>query len=395
MKFLSPDPASSAETPPAMPDHREPTPCSGSTDAAWVGYVLLDSIRKCVKTHFQKFHALRMKISAVIQPVFLRSAVVGLFICILLCYAAYQHTCLTQLIDNNRALERAIAAQHERLQVLTKNHREQKFQLLEQEVTGLDHELTLMALNRRWETFTEGLAALNRKNEQLETLEKEVRSLAGLEATSVNPDYQGMGGVPPDIHPRLSLSFDAPPDKETGALEKKISLTRQYLNSRTSRLAALKRELEEKIAIAEATPSIKPTNGVVTCPFGYRLSPFTRKREFHSGMDIANRKGTPVYATARGTVVFARRKNLIGKLVTIDNGRGIITKFGHLNKILVKKGDTVNRGDLIGLMGSTGNSTGPHVHYEVVVDGTPRNPANYFTSTSIASRKPPAKNFDD
>jgi murein DD-endopeptidase MepM/ murein hydrolase activator NlpD len=101
-------------------------------------------------------------------------------------------------------------------------------------------------------------------------------------------------------------------------------------------------------------------------------------------MDIANNKGTPVVASARGTVIFAQKKWLIGNLVVIDHGNGIVTKYGHLDKILVKKEDQVNRGDTIGLMGNTGKSTGPHVHYEVLVDGESQDPSRYF-STEMAT----------
>ncbi|MCK5695337.1 MAG: M23 family metallopeptidase, partial [Desulfobacula sp.] len=116
----------------------------------------------------------------------------------------------------------------------------------------------------------------------------------------------------------------------------------------------------------------------ITSKFGYRTSPFTGRREFHSGLDISNKSGTKIIATANGRISYAARKMYIGNLVVIDHGHGRVTKFGHLKKILVKQGQRVKRGDVIALLGNTGRSTGPHVHYEVRINGTPVNPLKYI-----------------
>jgi len=133
----------------------------------------------------------------------------------------------------------------------------------------------------------------------------------------------------------------------------------------------------QKIFLA-STPAIRPAKGWVTSKFGYRKSPFTGKKSFHSGYDIANKKGTPVFATADGLVVFSKTKGYLGKAVILDHGHGIVTRYGHLSKIIAKKGTLVKRGDLIGLIGSTGRTTGSHVHYEVRLNGVPVNPAKYI-----------------
>jgi murein DD-endopeptidase MepM/ murein hydrolase activator NlpD len=137
-------------------------------------------------------------------------------------------------------------------------------------------------------------------------------------------------------------------------------------------------KLEEQRNILSATPSIMPTNGVITSRFGYRKSPFSGRSELHKGIDIANKKGTSVVATADGVVIFAGMRGLFGRIVTIDHGHGIITHYAHLDKTLKKEGDNVKRGDIIAKMGNSGRSTGPHLHYEVRLNGIPVNPTKYI-----------------
>jgi len=127
-----------------------------------------------------------------------------------------------------------------------------------------------------------------------------------------------------------------------------------------------------------STPSIWPTDGWVTSGFGYRTSPFTGQREFHPGLDIAANFGTAIVAPARGRVVWAGPKGALGNAVVIDHGHGIESFFGHTEKILVHRGEKVERGQELGLVGSTGRSTGPHVHYTIEVNGRPVNPMNYI-----------------
>lgn len=118
--------------------------------------------------------------------------------------------------------------------------------------------------------------------------------------------------------------------------------------------------------------------GHVTSGFGARSDPFTHRSSVHYGLDIANEKGTPIYATAPGAVTFAGRDGPYGYLVEIDHGLGIKTRYAHLSKILVKVGGKVSYRDKIALMGSTGRSTGTHLHYEVVFNGVPQNPAKFL-----------------
>lgn len=116
----------------------------------------------------------------------------------------------------------------------------------------------------------------------------------------------------------------------------------------------------------------------VSSNFGYRKDPFHGKSKFHAGMDFAAASGTPVYATGDGIVRRARVAGGYGNLVEIENGFGYQTRFAHLSKIMVREGQFVRRGELVGLVGSTGRSTGAHLHYEVRINGKPVQPSNHM-----------------
>ncbi len=126
-----------------------------------------------------------------------------------------------------------------------------------------------------------------------------------------------------------------------------------------------------------AMPSIMPSEGFITSGFGTRGSPFTEKIDFHKGIDIAAKTGTPILAPARGTVTFTGSGGSYGNTVEVSHGSGIVTKYAHCDEVFVVKGQKVNRYDLIASIGSTGRSTGPHLHYEVRVNGIPVDPMLY------------------
>ncbi|WP_291327236.1 M23 family metallopeptidase [Desulfovibrio sp. UCD-KL4C] len=128
----------------------------------------------------------------------------------------------------------------------------------------------------------------------------------------------------------------------------------------------------------DSTPSIWPVEGWVTSPFGWRSSPFTGKREYHKGLDISCPLGTPIYAPAQGTISFVGLSGGYGRLIKINHGANLSTRYGHLKMAAVKKGQVVTRGELIGYAGSTGRSTGPHLHYEVRLGGVPVSPLRYI-----------------
>jgi murein DD-endopeptidase MepM/ murein hydrolase activator NlpD len=139
-------------------------------------------------------------------------------------------------------------------------------------------------------------------------------------------------------------------------------------------LMAALRGVRERLA---ATPSIWPTNGFVTSHFGWRISPFTGHRQFHSGLDIAADGGTEIVAAAHGRVVFTGPKGPLGQVVIIEHGHGFRTVYGHLSAAEVKAGQEVDRGQRIAKVGSTGRSTGPHLHYAVILHGRSVDPSTY------------------
>lgn len=134
----------------------------------------------------------------------------------------------------------------------------------------------------------------------------------------------------------------------------------------------------EKKDYMSSTPSIWPARGWVSSEFGERLSPFTNRKEFHKGIDISTSLGAPVLATAAGTVSFAGEGQGAGPTVTIEHRGGLTTSYSHLREFTVAAGQSVSRGDVVGYVGDAGRSTGPHLHYEIRLNGVPVNPMHYI-----------------
>jgi murein DD-endopeptidase MepM/ murein hydrolase activator NlpD len=177
--------------------------------------------------------------------------------------------------------------------------------------------------------------------------------------------------------PISSLSGPARAARVAGLQARALQLAR-LAESRQESLAGLVDGLRGKSRRLASTPSIWPTEGWVTSRFGYRISPFTGRRQFHSGIDVASRPGMAVVAPARGRVVFAGKKGPMGRTVILDHGYGVRTTYGHNRELLVKRGEEVERGQKIASVGNSGRSTGPHLHYAVQVDGRRVNPMNYI-----------------
>ena len=230
---------------------------------------------------------------------------------------------------------------------------------------------------RQLQQFAKTVEDLKARVDALDKLEDRVRLIADIKKPGNTGGFIGMGGIPEN-----SLDQDLPLDEKHNNLVREmhhqldhttLTVKQQFLD-----FDHLIKELEKKKNLLASTPSIRPVEGWVTSGFGYRESPFTGERSFHSGLDISNKPGTKIIATANGKISYASRKALLGNLVTIDHGYGRVTRYGHLEKILVKSGQQVKRGDVIGLMGNTGQSTGPHLHYEVRINGTPIDPVKYI-----------------
>ncbi len=165
--------------------------------------------------------------------------------------------------------------------------------------------------------------------------------------------------------------------------KRKSSLTgQQIVGELETSLSLLRSDLKGLIA---SIPSEWPAKGWLSSRFGRRRSPWTKKMEFHNGIDIANRRGTPVYASGDGVVKFAGLSNGNGKNIVLNHGQGITTLYGHLSKIHVKKGERVKKNQKIANVGSTGKSTNPHLHYEVRINGTPIDPRRHLLKQKTPS----------
>jgi len=143
-------------------------------------------------------------------------------------------------------------------------------------------------------------------------------------------------------------------------------------------LQELQAYFQDQKSLLASVPSVWPTRGWVTSDFGSRLDPYTSERVMHAGLDIAGPHGKEIVAPADGTVVFAGLEGGYGNVLVVDHGYGIKTRYGHLSAIKVKAGERVKRGDIVAAMGNTGRSTGPHLHYEVRVNGIAQNPRKFI-----------------
>jgi murein DD-endopeptidase MepM/ murein hydrolase activator NlpD len=170
-----------------------------------------------------------------------------------------------------------------------------------------------------------------------------------------------------------------------GSPENTFDLLKDLLSGLESRLQTVRGDVDKRNQLAAATPSIWPTHGWLSSSTGNRADPFTGERDFHPGLDISADKGDPVYSTADGKVVNASAAGNYGNLVIVDHGYGIETRYGHLSAFKVKPGQTVKRGDLLGLVGATGRATGAHLHYEVRANGRILNPLQLLLSPRRAS----------
>jgi murein DD-endopeptidase MepM/ murein hydrolase activator NlpD len=156
--------------------------------------------------------------------------------------------------------------------------------------------------------------------------------------------------------------------------ENTFGLLREILQGIESRLTAAKSDVDRRNSLAAATPSIWPAHGWLSSSVGRRTDPINGGADYHQGLDISADAGSPVYATADGTVTIAAREGAYGNLITIDHGYGLETRYGHLSKYEVRAGAKITRGQVIGRVGATGRATGPHLHYEVRVNGRLLNP---------------------
>jgi murein DD-endopeptidase MepM/ murein hydrolase activator NlpD len=190
---------------------------------------------------------------------------------------------------------------------------------------------------------------------------------------AMGPTEPGTGGPTTDTQFTQLTTTETP-----GALMGRLDRLSAEATRQEQSLQELQAYFQDQKSLLASTPSIWPARGWVTSDFGSRLDPYTAERVMHAGLDIAAPHGKEIFAPSDGTVVFAGLEGGYGNVIVIDHGYGIKTRYGHLAKMLVKAGDKVKRGALIAAVGNTGRSTGPHLHYEVRVNGIPQNPRKFI-----------------
>lgn len=230
-------------------------------------------------------------------------------------------------------------------------------------------------LLERVESMGKKLRELDSHMRELMAQDKALRVLADLPDLGADLRAAGTGGpVAQDSGSVLSPDALAALEDVGGLLNR---LLRQAELERES-FETIRRRLEADRNLRDHTPSIKPCAGYYSSGFGMRKDPFTGRWVMHYGLDIANRPGTPIYATADGRVVANFYTGGLGRVVIVDHGYGYRTVYGHLGRTFVRKGQKVKRWQKIAEMGNSGRSTGPHLHYEVWHNGRPVNPINYI-----------------
>ncbi len=225
--------------------------------------------------------------------------------------------------------------------------------------------------------FVDEVAALQRQVTQNFDFQKKARILAQLEDISDDVTEVGIGGA--DYAYIQSVAYLDPETRQ------KVLSVRGNA-SKLLRQAELQKEsyqdiihsLEETTETQRHTPSLRPVNvGFISSYFGRRMDPINGRRSMHRGVDFSARKGTPVFSPADGVVTFSGRWKTYGKVVEISHGHGYVTRYAHLEKQLVRKGQKVKRGDIIARVGASGKSTFSHLHYEVEVNGKRVDPLKY------------------
>ncbi len=221
-----------------------------------------------------------------------------------------------------------------------------------------------------------------------------------LKLEAMGDRVSGMAGVKPEefkpvLTPRPNAAAPAPtsPQGEGGpfipgmspdhrvALDS-LNVDMEAMGSRTDQYTDLFTLVESRLLEGRLAqlliPSTKPVDGPVGSGFGFRTDPITGRGALHMGLDFPADTGTPVVAAAGGVVINAETHAAYGQTVDIDHGNGLVTRYAHASKLMVKRGDLVKRGQIVANVGNTGRSTGPHLHFEVLVDGVPQNPARFL-----------------
>jgi len=238
------------------------------------------------------------------------------------------------------------------------------------------------------DAMAEKVGDLQAKLLRLEAVSERVAGMAGMkpdELKQIEAEPKGASGGP-----LVSMLETRPSARTLDELDNQM-VSLQAMSERDSDLFTLiESHLFEKRLEALMVPSSAPVDGPIGSGFGFRTDPFTHRPALHTGLDFPADPGTSILAAAGGVVLSAGPHPQYGQLVELDHGNGLVTRYAHTSRMLVKQGDLVKRGQKIAEVGNTGRSTGPHLHFEVLVEGVQQNPAKFLSSpeaVSTASQK--------
>jgi murein DD-endopeptidase MepM/ murein hydrolase activator NlpD len=225
--------------------------------------------------------------------------------------------------------------------------------------------------------FTDRLGHLSVQMERLQNFHAKLKVLANLDLQEPQDPAMAAGGPQPDARD-INMQLEEGLKRQIQRVHWEMEELQMLAEIQERNAYKVERFFDSQRSLLASTPAIWPVRGWVTSSFGQRISPFTGMLQMHEGIDIAARVGTPVKAAADGVVIYSGWKSEFGKFVTVDHGYGYRTRYGHLSRLYVTTGQKVKRGEALGAVGSTGRSTGPHLHYEVKVRGLPVNPKTYL-----------------
>lgn len=235
------------------------------------------------------------------------------------------------------------------------------------------------------EDVRERMTSLQEWMDEMARRDDQYRLVAGLEPIDGDVQQAGIGG------PGTETLQSNPLWRSNPELGELTFSTAYDLNTLVRRARMLSRSWDDATDSLEAThdrwttmPSIQPTRGYVSSGFSHRRwHPILNRPRPHEGVDITARIGTPIFAAADGRVTYSGRRGQYGEMIEVEHGHGIVTRYAHASELLVRRGERVERGQKIAEVGQTGLAAGPHVHYEVLVDGRPQNPSKYMFGEAI------------
>jgi murein DD-endopeptidase MepM/ murein hydrolase activator NlpD len=235
-----------------------------------------------------------------------------------------------------------------------------------------------LALRSQLKAIRERVEHIGSTLDRVEQFDQKLRAMTLLSDPERNLAV-GPTGEPQAVPPGPDNPFVRISNVETPrALSDRLDRLSAEATRQEQSLQELQAYFADQKSLLASTPSVWPVRGLVTSDFGVRVDPYTAERVMHTGLDIAGPHGKEILAPSDGTVVFAGLENGYGNVLVVDHGYGIKTRYAHLASIKVKPGQRVQRGQSVAALGNTGRSTGPHLHYEVRVNGVPQNPRKFI-----------------